>query len=451
MATKDFLLPDLGEGLTEGEIVSWGVEVGDHVVVDEPIAEVETAKAVVELPSPFAGRVTSRHAEVGDEVAVGQPLVTIELDAAQPSDSAAAAAQPTGGGEEPAAGGAERPLVGYGAAEGAGRRRRRHARQRQGTERRQDGAASQGNGQAGPPRDGGAGPPRDGGAGPPRDGRGRPLAKPPVRKLAKDLGIDLTAVPGSGPEGVITREDVEAFAERGVHAPDAATERVPLRGVRKAIADRVATSHDEIPEAFASVDCDATELVSVAERLDASEPEARISSLVLVMRACVVGLATFPQLNARFDAEAGEILLQRAVNIGVAAQTDRGLLVPVIKQAHERSTRSLAAELSRLAAAAREGTLAPDELTGSTFSVSNYGSLGVDAGAPIINHPETAILGVGRIAERPWVVDGQLAVRKVTTLTVGFDHRVCDGGEAAGFLRFVADCVEDPALLLGHL
>lgn len=408
MARRDFLLPDLGEGLTEGQMVAWRVEVGDLVDVDQPLADVETEKATVELPSPFAGRVTHRHADVGDEVAVGRPLVTVEVDEPAPSTGDS----PNTSGGEP-----DGLLVGYGTpGEGAGRR-----------------AAG-----------------TDGRATPPPDGANRPLAKPPVRKLAKDLGVDLAAVRASGPGGVITREDVEAVA-RGERGDADAGERTPLSGVRKRIARRMAHVSREVPQVFASRDCDATELVELARELDAGEPEVRVSPLAVVLRACVAGLSRFPALNSRFDAESEELVLPRAVNLGFAAHTPRGLLVPVIHGAEQLSTLGLAGELGRLAAAARDDTVTPAELTGGTFTVSNYGSLGVDDGQPLINHPEAAILGLGRIAERPWVVEGELAVRHVVTLTLGFDHRVCDGGEAAGFLGFLGDCVERPATLLAAL
>lgn len=480
MAEKDFLLPDLGEGLTEGEVVRWLVEVGDTVSQDQPVAEVETAKAVVEVPSPFVGTVTALHAEVGDEVAVGTPLVTFDLGEAggaaagggrgsESGDSAGDGRESESGEApgtapqeaeqaemvpEPSEGEAESGsdgggdgesgsvLVGYGTGQSSRARRRRAAAPAG------NGAASgHGNGQqAGPAGS------ATGAADVPMS-EGKPLAKPPVRKLAKDLGVDLAAVPPSSPEGIITREDVQAFAggAQATQAPAAGgdrTERIPLRGVRKAIAERMATSRREIPEATTSVDCDATPLMELREELNASQSDVRVSALAIILRACVAGLGQFPDVNARLDTEREEIVRQHFVHLGVAAQTDRGLLVPVIADADRRSTLGIAAELNRLAAAARDGSVGPSELTGGTFTVSNYGSFGVDGGNPVINHPEAAILGVGRIVDKPWVVDGALAVRSVATLTIAFDHRICDGGEAAGFLRFVADCVERPARLL---
>lgn len=408
MARRDFLLPDLGEGLTEGQVVAWRVEVGDVVDVDQPLADVETEKATVELPSPFAGKVTDRHADVGEELAVGRPLVTMEVDEPAPF---------TGHTADSSAGEPDRLLMGYGATE-------------EGADRRAPAA--------------------DGRATLPDGGENRPLAKPPVRKLAKDLGIDLVNVRPSGPDGVITREDVEAFA-RGEREQPEGDERIPLSAVRKRIARRMADVSREVPQAFASRDCDATELVRLARELEAGNPDVKVSPLAIVLRACVAGLSRFGELNSRFDAETEELVRPRSVNLGFAVHTGRGLLVPVVHEAERLSTLGLAGELGRLAAAARDDTVSPGELTGGTFTVSNYGALGVDDGRPLVNHPEAAILGLGRIAQRPWVVEGELAVRRVVTLTLGFDHRVCDGAEAAGFLGFLGDCVERPATLLGAI
>ncbi|HUH07591.1 MAG TPA: dihydrolipoamide acetyltransferase family protein [Egibacteraceae bacterium] len=449
---KDFLLGDLGEGLTEAEVVQWLVKVGDVIEVDQPVVEVETAKAVVEVPSPFPGRIVTLHAEVGESIEVGNPLITVEaVDEAE--TGAAAAASPeavtaetraaSGPGSAPeeaevadmvpepadAAGDGESGsvLVGYGTG-GAGRRRRR------------GGAVGRG----------GAGVSG-------RPGGQRPLAKPPVRKRAKDLGIDLTLVEGSGPGGAITRDDLEAAADAPTARAErprgdgAAVQRIPMVGVRRAIAEKMSRSRREIPEATSWVDADATQLWQLREDLNASQPDVRVSPLAIILRACVAGLARFPQLNAHLDEEAGEIVIPSAVHLGVAVQTEHGLMVPVIRDAHALTTLQIAAELNRLASAARDRSIKPGEMTGGTFSVSNYGSFGVDGGSPVINHPEAAILGVGRILDRPWVHDGQIAVRKVVQLSIAFDHRICDGGEAAGFLRFLADCVERPAILLGSV
>ncbi|GAB3936035.1 hypothetical protein GCM10027614_11890 [Micromonospora vulcania] len=223
---------------------------------------------------------------------------------------------------------------------------------------------------------------------------------------------------------------------------------VPLTGVRKVIADKLSRSRREIPEVTIWVDVDATGLLETRAAINAATPDAPVSILALLARICLAGLRRFPQLNARVDTEAQQIVQSAGVHLGIAAQTDRGLLVPVLRDAQRLTTAELAAELTATTAAARAGTLAPSRLTGGTFTLNNYGVFGVDGSTPIINHPEAALLGVGRIVDKPWVVDGQLAVRKVTQLSLTFDHRVCDGGVAGGFLRHVADCVERPALLI---
>jgi pyruvate dehydrogenase E2 component (dihydrolipoamide acetyltransferase) len=289
---------------------------------------------------------------------------------------------------------------------------------------------------------------------------GRPIEW--ARALARDLGIDLTVVHGTGRDGVITRKDVETAAQGGATAatpgaPSAPLSavpegvRIPVRGVRKATAEKMSTSRREIPDAISWVDADATDLLALRDAMNAQQSDVHVTPLALILRACVAGLQVHRELNARWDGDAHEIELIGPVHLGFAAQTDRGLVVPVIENAHTMSTLTLAAELERLASAARSGVLAPADLTGSTFTVSNYGSFGVDGGPAIINYPEAAILGVGRIIDRPWVHDGDIAIRKLTQLSLSFDHRICDGAIAGGFLRFVADCVESPAALLGAL
>ncbi|MDX3129642.1 dihydrolipoamide acetyltransferase family protein, partial [Streptomyces europaeiscabiei] len=226
--------------------------------------------------------------------------------------------------------------------------------------------------------------------------------------------------------------------------------RVPLRGVRGAVADKLSRSRREIPDATCWVDADATELMNARTALNASGGP-KISVLALLARICTAALARFPELNSTVDMEAREIVRLDQVHLGFAAQTERGLVVPVVRDAHTRNAESLGAEFARLTEAARTGTLTPGQLTGGTFTLNNYGVFGVDGSTPIINHPEAAMLGVGRIVARPWVHEGELAVRQVVQLSLTFDHRVCDGGTAGGFLRFVADCVEQPAVLLRTL
>ncbi|MEU8179535.1 dihydrolipoamide acetyltransferase family protein [Micromonospora sp. NPDC049044] len=471
--TQVFLLPDLGEGLSEAEIVEWRVAVGDIVTVDQSVVEVETAKAVVDVPCPYAGRVVTLHGAAGEVRPVGQPLITIA---------------PLDGGDEPAGhatyreeerAGSGNVLIGYGTGHGGPTRRRRRPRltlapepaDTARTDTAPTGGASPTGGAApsgGPVPAGGAAPAVAAGAAagagdaPGRSARPSALViSPIVRRLARERGIDLNAVRGTGPGGVIRRADVEAAlaapAARLAAVPDAPVAPVPsgdddviipLTGVRKVIADKLSRSRREIPEVTIWVDVDATGLLETRAAINAATPDAPVSILALLARICLSGLRRFPQLNARVDSEAQRIVQSAGVHLGIAAQTDRGLLVPVLRDAQRLTTAELAAELAATTAAARAGSLPPARLTGGTFTLNNYGVFGVDGSTPIINHPEAALLGVGRIVDKPWVVDGQLAVRKVTQLSLTFDHRVCDGGVAGGFLRHVADCVERPALLI---
>ncbi len=398
----EFLLPDLGEGLTEAEIVRWLVSVGDAVSTDQPVVEVETAKVTVEVPVPFAGVVTALHGQPGDVVPVGAVLVNVNTSQASRDDAVGD--------------GSGRVLVGYGTSSETTRRRR---------------ASS------GPRADERA-------VAPSR--RATPhvaVISPLVRRMARERGVDLGQLAGSGPQGIVLRRDVESAAVAG------AERRIPVRGIRKAMADKVGRSRREIPEATVWVDVDATELVATRATLNARSPERPVSLLGLIARFAVIGLHRFPELNARVEKD--DLVLVSAVHLGFAAQTERGLVVPVVRDAQLLSTRELSEQFARHTAAAREGRLSPGDLTGGTFTLNNYGVFGVDGSAAIINLPEVAILGFGRIVDRPWVVDGSLAVRKVTELTLAFDHRACDGGTAGGFLRFVADCIESPIVALGEL
>ncbi len=429
----DFLLPDLGEGLEDAELTAWHVRVGDHVAVDQVIAEVETAKAAVEVPIPFAGTVTAVHAEPGTTLPVGSPLITVTadtLDTRRPTSATVQPAQASGN-----------VLVGYGT-----RPAPRRARARRPS-----------------PVPAPAAPPA---VVPPAR---VPVISPIVRKLARDAGVDLTHVAGTGPDGLVRRADVDqaiaALSREPAAAPPAVSpqvpaaasagpqagevRRIPIRGIRRATAEKLTRSRREIPEATVWVDADATGLLAARAALNAQAPERPVSVLALLARFAVAGLRRWPELNAHIQDD--EIVIPAHVHLGFAAQTDRGLVVPVIRDAHLMSVRDLTAALERQTDAARAGRLAPAELTGGTITVNNYGVFGVDGSAAIINHPEVAILGIGRIIDRPWVVDGQLAVRKVTELTLAFDHRVCDGGTAGGYLRYVADCVESPLLALGDL
>ena len=280
-----------------------------------------------------------------------------------------------------------------------------------------------------------------------------------VRKLAKDKGVDLTGLAPTGPGDVIRRADVEAAsqpldvapAQGDVRADRAGDIRIPLRGVRKVIADKLTTSRREIPDVTTWVDVDATALLAAKDEIKAVNAAAGIGLLALFARISVAGLKKFPELNARVDVEAQEIVQLHDINLSFAAQSPRGLMVPVVHGAGEMTTAELAAALRELTELAREGALSPAQMTGGTFTLNNYGVFGVDGSTPIINHPEAAMLGVGRIIDRPWAHEGQLALRKVAQLSFTFDHRVCDGGTAGGFLRFVADCVEKPTSLLAQL
>lgn len=417
-----FRLPDLGEGLTEAEILEWRVRVGDTVEVDQVVVEVETAKAAVEVPVPFAGTVLALHCEAGAVLDVGAPLISV---------GAAHRAGERYREEEQA--GSGNVLIGYGTGHAPASRRRARVKASQSPAK-----TSQGPVKASADSSTSAG-----------------VISPVVRKLAKENGVDLTSVSASAADGVVRRRDVTAVIEQ--RKQDAAiptgddVERIPLKGMRRAVAEKLSRSRSEIPDATTWVDVDATELLNAKLALQTAFPDRRIGLLALLARICVAGLTRFPELNSSVDTERGEILRFKHINLGFAAQTDRGLVVPVIQGAHRLSAAKLQVETARLTGLARAGQLPPAELTGGTFTLNNYGVFGVDGSTPIINHPEAAILGVGRIVDKPWVVDGELAVRKVTQLSLSFDHRVCDGGVAGGFLRYVADCVERPLALLADL
>ncbi|WP_030259295.1 dihydrolipoamide acetyltransferase family protein [Streptomyces violens] len=471
---REFPLPDLGEGLTEATIVRWLVEVGEVVAIDQPVVEVETAKAMVEVPCPYGGVVTARMGAEGDEVPVGAPLVTVAVGASPDAGTE----RSTGGERAGEAEGSGNVLVGYGTSAPAGRRRR----VRPSDAARTTGAAVGGfvNGvsdartAAGEPAVGEtaagqvtvreAAAPETAGREMPHDASASgpvPVISPLVRRLAREHGVDLRTVRGSGPEGLILRSDVEHVLRGGKQAAAAApagpaavapegAERVPLKGMRGAAAEKFARSRREIPDATCWVDADATELLAVRRAMNAGRGE-KVSLLALLARICTAALARYPELNSTVDTATHEIVRLPAVHLGFAAQTDRGLIVPVVRDAHARTVEGLSAEMARLTETARAGRLAPAELTHGTFTLNNYGVFGVDGSTPIINHPEAAMLGVGRIAAKPWVHEGELAVRQVVQLSLTFDHRVCDGGTAGGFLRFVADCVESPAILLRGL
>lgn len=441
----EFKLPDLGEGLTEAEIVRWLVQVGDVVAVDQPVVEVETAKAMVEVPCPYGGVVTARYGEEGTELPVGAPLITVAVGA------------PASGGPDAPAEGSGNVLVGYGTSEAPARRRR--VRPGSVTPVTPVTPAAPAPVVAPAPAAPAAAAVLDAPV---------PVISPLVRRLARENGLDLRTLTGSGPDGLILRSDVESALRASVTAEPtpapaaspAATAtatatavdgtRIPLKGVRGAVADKLSRSRREIPDATCWVDADATELMRARAAMNAAGGP-KISLLALLARICTAALARFPELNSTVDMAAREVVRYDHVHLGFAAQTERGLVVPVVRDAHARDAEGLTAEFARLTEAGRQGRLTPGDLTGGTFTLNNYGVFGVDGSTPIINHPEAAMLGVGRIVPKPWVHEGELAVRQVVQLSLTFDHRVCDGGTAGGFLRHVADCVEQPAVLLRTL
>ncbi|MEV3929169.1 dihydrolipoamide acetyltransferase family protein [Streptomyces sp. NPDC049944] len=456
----EFKLPDLGEGLTEAEIVRWLVEVGDVVTVDQPVVEVETAKAMVEVPCPYGGVVTARFGAEGAELPVGAPLLTVAVGSMEPAPGDEAS-EPAGADAESGVSG--NVLVGYGTGAPAARRRRIRPAPVPVAPAPAPAPVAPAPAPAPPPAPVAPAPAT---ITAPVDPQG-PVAviSPLVRKLARQHGLDLRLVAGTGRDGLILRTDVEsairtADEERAVGAApvagpgpeaeaEAEAERIALRGVRGAVAEKLSRSRREIPDATCWVDADATELMAARAAMNATGP--KVSVLALLARICTAALARFPELNSTVDTEAREIVRLPGIHLGFAAQTERGLVVPVVRDAHTRNTESIGAEITRLTEAARDGKLTPAQLTGGTFTLNNYGVFGVDGSTPIINHPEAAMLGVGRIMAKPWVHGGELAVRQVVQLSLTFDHRVCDGGTAGGFLRYVADCVEQPAVLLRTL
>ncbi|WP_311242988.1 dihydrolipoamide acetyltransferase family protein [Microbacterium sp. WCS2018Hpa-23] len=458
LTARVFRLPDLGEGLTEAGLVQWLVAVGDTIVTDQAIAEVETAKSIVELPSPFAGVVTALHGEPGETIDVGAPVLEVD-DGADASPDASDAVERDAYREEERAGSGN-VLIGYGTSERAtsGRRRPRadvqvdSATARPTTEQARSTPESDA-----PVR--------------------RPVAvrSPLVRRLARDLGLDVHTIAATGHDGAVTRADVLAAAVdvavdgvtaqhrgAGVGAPaDASTagdvldglsvaSRERLSPLRKAVSAKLARSRSEIPEATVWVDVDATELWNLRSHM-APEGGRAPSVTALLARFVLLALEDHPVLASRLSDDASELISFEGVNLGVAADTARGLMVPVIPRAHDLSIDQLDTTLRELSETARSGSMPAERLRGSTFTLNNYGGLGVDGSAAIINHPDVAILGIGRIIERPWVVDGQIVARRIVQLSLVFDHRVCDGGYAASFLRRVTELIEHPLRAFGRV
>ncbi|WP_222264810.1 dihydrolipoamide acetyltransferase family protein [Modestobacter marinus] len=485
---RQFKLPDVGEGLTEGEILSWLVAVGDTVTVNQPLCEVETAKAAVELPSPYAGTVTELLYEAGTTVDVGSPIITIDVGG---EGSGSPAAQSTGSGliGETNPNGRTAVLVGYGPRTTEARRRPR----RTGTSAAARAATPQvpaeadyDSGQDRPPLlatapDVTVKPVRHGGletgraaeahstpdvaaapssAAAPGQGALRPLAKPPVRKYAKDLGIDLATVPGTGPGGVITRADVDAargatptpaaLAGPGPAAPSGGEQRIPIKGVRKHTAAAMVSSAFTAPHVTEFLTVDVTRAMKLRDRL-AARPEfagVKVSPLLLVAKAVLLAAQRHPMVNSSWDEAAQEIVVHGQVNLGIAAATPRGLVVPNVKDAGRLSLPELATALAELTATARAGKTAPADMTGGTITITNVGVFGVDTGTPILNPGESAILAFGAVRAMPWVHKGKVVPRQVTTLGLSFDHRIVDGELGSRFLADVGALLHDPGVAL---
>ncbi|MFD6858323.1 dihydrolipoamide acetyltransferase family protein [Rhodococcus sp. NPDC060090] len=411
---KEFRLPDLGEGLADADLIVWTVQVGDHVELNQVIAEVETAKATVELPSPYAGTVAELLASPGDTVPVGAPLLRITV----PDGSGAETDSTSTGPEEQATEQRPQVLVGYGPGE-APVSRRGSRKPEPDAEPSSSGALVR-----------------------------RPDAKPGARREAKELGVDLATVEGTGPGGVITRADVRRNAD-GAPTQTSISEdetRVPIRGIRKRSAAAVTRSAFSAPHATLFLTCDVTNTVELVTRLRSSPPfdGTHLTSLAIVATALVRAIADEPSLNSSWDEEAQEIVTHHRVHLGIATATDEGLKVPVVRDAHEMRLPELSGAIAAAAGSARSGEASPSNLTGSTISITNVGVFGIDAGTPILNPGEAAILAVGAISDRPWVVDGALAVRKVATLSLAFDHRLVDGEQAGCALAAIGAVLKDP-------
>ncbi|WP_234005542.1 dihydrolipoamide acetyltransferase family protein [Arthrobacter sp. PGP41] len=464
---KEFRLPDLGEGLTESEILSWKVGVGDTVSLNQVIAEVETAKAVVELPSPFAGVIKELHEQPGSVVEVGKPIVSFEV-----ADDAGQA--PSGGTGEAASGAAsgapkrEPNLVGYGAVpESTGRpaRRPRNIPVPESVARPVDTRPVDTS-----PVDTKPAQTEPAQTSPAETTADRPRSTPPVRKLAKDLGVDLAEVAGTGPQGLITREDVQHFVDgksRGISAgagagheaatstawqahPDGRESRTPIKGVRKLTAAAMVQSAFTAPHATEFLTIDVTPAMELLARLRDSRAFAgyKLTPLTLAAKAVLIALRRNPSLNSHWDEETQEIVTFNYVNLGIAAATPRGLMVPNIKDADSLSLARLAEALTALAETARAGKTPPSDLSGGTISITNIGVFGIDAGTPILNPGEAAILALGAVRTVPWEHRGEVALRQVMTLSLSFDHRLVDGEQGSRFLADVGAILADPGMVL---
>jgi 2-oxoisovalerate dehydrogenase E2 component (dihydrolipoyl transacylase) len=461
MAEKEFKLPDVGEGLTEADIVAWHVKPGEAVEDGQIIVEIETAKAVVELPCPWDGTVTRLLAEEGQTVEVGVPIIAVEVAGQATPDRAERASVPAPAPAESTPddeAGAHSVLVGYGVkTSSTTRRARRTAAGRPETAE----VPTAPEVPVEPPEL--ATEPR---AAEPGVAAVRALAKPPVRKLAKDLGISLAALAGSGPDGSITRDDVQraATADTGARSAESGNgsrtatsptvpggeERIPVRGVRKHMAAAMVSSAFTAPHVTEFLQVDVTETMAAVRRLRELPEfaELRVSPLLFVARALLTAVARHPLVNSSWDAAAEEIVVKHYVNLGIAVAAERGLIVPNIKHADALTLPDLARGLQTLTATARAGKATPADLSGGTITITNVGVFGVDAGTPILTPGETVILAFGQVKEAPWVVGGQLAVRQVCTLSLSFDHRIVDGELGSAVLRDVGSMLTDPLRIL---
>ncbi|MFJ4007567.1 dihydrolipoamide acetyltransferase family protein [Streptomyces sp. NPDC090023] len=459
-SVREFKMPDVGEGLTEAEILKWYVQVGDTVTDGQVVCEVETAKAAVELPIPYDGVVRELRFAEGTTVDVGTSIIAVDVSggaAPEPTPAPAAPAEPAPAAEEAEPQGRTPVLVGYGVAASSTKRRPRKGPEVPVAAVAQAVQAEL-NGHGAAPA-----------APAPAPVKERPLAKPPVRKLAKDLGVDLALVTPSGPDGIITREDVHAAvapAETVVEAPvpaqavapapavavqDSAREtRIPVKGVRKATAQAMIGSAFTAPHVTEFVTVDVTRTMKLVEELkqDKEFQGLRVNPLLLIAKALLVAIKRNPEVNASWDEAAQEIVLKHYVNLGIAAATPRGLIVPNIKDAQDKTLPQLSASLGELVSTAREGKTSPAAMQGGTVTITNVGVFGVDTGTPILNPGESAILAVGAIKLQPWVHKGKVKPRQVTTLALSFDHRLVDGELGSKVLADVAAILEQPKRLI---
>ncbi|MHC5798079.1 dihydrolipoamide acetyltransferase family protein [Lacisediminihabitans sp. FW035] len=457
MTSSEFTLPDVGEGLTEAEIVAWRVKPGDEITVNQVLVEIETAKSLVELPSPFAGTVTAILVAEGQTVDVGTPIISVSsgVDDEAPapegtdtgtetvSDTAGSISSETAGSSD--GGGAV--LVGYGIKGHVASRRARPAAGAAGAE----GSTSAASGIAASAPESAPRP-----SSVPAASASAIIAKPPIRKLAKDLAVNLAEVTPTGLAGEITREDVVRQASQGTLFRNIETpawgsdreERMPVKGVRKAIATAMVSSAFSAPHVSLFVDVDATRTMEFVKRLKTSTDFAgvKVSPLLIMAKAMIWAVRRNPTVNAQWTDS--EIIVKHYVNFGIAAATPRGLIVPNIKEAQELSLRELASAIEQLTITARDGKTSPADQAGGTITVTNIGVFGMDTGTPILNPGEVAIVAMGTIKQKPWVVDGEVRPRFVTTLGASFDHRIVDGDVASRFLADVASVIEEPALLL---